>query len=113
MAVATPRWAQVQLTLPPAKRGCHLITQRVQKAVEAQMQTIEVGLAHVFSACLAARNVAGQMRASQRAASHVLGPPADNTRPRSSTHQRVAHAERERRPERAGRHGNFHDAGRA
>jgi transposase len=55
MAVATPRWAQVQITLPPARRGCHLITQRVHTAVEAELRTIEVGLAHVFSTCLSVR----------------------------------------------------------
>ena len=52
MAVATPRWAQVQITLPPAKRGCHLITQRVAAACAQEMKHIEIGLAHVFSACL-------------------------------------------------------------
>ena len=51
MAVTTPRWAQVQITLPPAKRGCHLITQRVAAACAQEMKHIEIGLAHVFSAC--------------------------------------------------------------
>ena len=46
--MATPRWAQVQLTLPPAKRGCHIITQRVTKAIEEPMRSIDVGIAHIF-----------------------------------------------------------------
>ena len=36
------------LTLPPAKRGCHLITRQVTDAAKPGLAKLRVGLAHVF-----------------------------------------------------------------
>ena len=39
---------QYTLTLPPAKRGCHLITRQVVDAAKPGLSRLRVGLAHVF-----------------------------------------------------------------
>jgi secondary thiamine-phosphate synthase enzyme len=41
-------WTQATVTLPAAKRGCHLITNRIVSAVDTELKTLAVGLCHVF-----------------------------------------------------------------
>jgi secondary thiamine-phosphate synthase enzyme len=43
-----PHTQQYTLTLPPAKRGCHLITRHVTDAAKPGLAKLRVGLAHVF-----------------------------------------------------------------
>ena len=43
-----PLSPQYTLTLPPAKRGCHLITRHVTEAAKPGLGRLRVGLAHVF-----------------------------------------------------------------
>jgi secondary thiamine-phosphate synthase enzyme len=40
-------WIQKQITLPPFRRGCHLITDLVASSL-AELREIRVGLLHVF-----------------------------------------------------------------
>lgn len=40
-------WVQTELTLPPFRRGCHLITDRILAALP-ELDRFEVGLLHVF-----------------------------------------------------------------
>ncbi|GAB2285632.1 hypothetical protein Dimus_020074 [Dionaea muscipula] len=47
-AVATPKWAQKTITLPPQRRGCHLITSKVLKEIGQDLSEFKCGLAHLF-----------------------------------------------------------------
>uniref|UniRef100_A0A0R0G1N2 Secondary thiamine-phosphate synthase enzyme n=1 Tax=Glycine max TaxID=3847 RepID=A0A0R0G1N2_SOYBN len=46
--VAAPKWAQKTITLPPLKRGCHLITSKIVKEVRQELSEYQCGLAHLF-----------------------------------------------------------------
>ncbi|XP_057757034.1 uncharacterized protein LOC130976246 [Arachis stenosperma] len=46
--VAAPKWAQKTITLPPHKRGCHLVTPKIVKEIEQDLSGFKCGLAHVF-----------------------------------------------------------------
>ncbi|MED6206152.1 hypothetical protein PIB30_024315 [Stylosanthes scabra] len=46
--VAAPKWAQKTITLPPHKRGCHLITPKIVKEIQQDLSGFKCGLAHVF-----------------------------------------------------------------
>ncbi|KAK9097639.1 hypothetical protein Syun_024684 [Stephania yunnanensis] len=43
-----PKWAQKTITLPPHKRGCHLITPKIIKEIEEDLSGIKCGLANLF-----------------------------------------------------------------
>ncbi|KAF8409843.1 hypothetical protein HHK36_002361 [Tetracentron sinense] len=45
---AAPKWAQKTITLPPHKRGCHLITPKILKEIEQDLSGFNCGLAHLF-----------------------------------------------------------------
>jgi len=47
-AATAPKWAQKTITLPPHKRGCHLITPKILKAIELDLSGFKCGLAHLF-----------------------------------------------------------------
>ncbi|KAF7817692.1 UPF0047 protein C4A8.02c-like isoform X1 [Senna tora] len=46
--VASPKWAQKTITLPPQRRGCHLITSKILKEIEQDLSGFKCGLAHLF-----------------------------------------------------------------
>ena len=50
MSVSAPAsaWAQARLTVTAPKRGCHLITGDVERAIGPELRTFRVGLCHVF-----------------------------------------------------------------
>ncbi|KAH9302930.1 hypothetical protein KI387_014513, partial [Taxus chinensis] len=41
-------WAQKTFSLPPKKRGCHLVTSQVVKEIQPELQGFKFGLAHFF-----------------------------------------------------------------
>ena len=41
-------WYQKEVTLPSKKRGCHLVTEDIERNVP-DLQNIKVGLAHIHS----------------------------------------------------------------
>nr|VDC66276.1 unnamed protein product [Brassica rapa] len=43
-----PKWAQKTITLPPQRRGCHLITPKILKEIGQDLSGFNCGLAHVF-----------------------------------------------------------------
>ncbi|KAL1219772.1 hypothetical protein V5N11_028761 [Cardamine amara subsp. amara] len=43
-----PKWAQKTITLPPQRRGCHLITPKILKEIGQDLSDFNCGLAHVF-----------------------------------------------------------------
>ncbi|KAK7251984.1 hypothetical protein RIF29_35634 [Crotalaria pallida] len=47
MATA-PKWAQKTITLPPHRRGCHLVTSKIVKEIEHDLSGFNCGLAHLF-----------------------------------------------------------------
>ncbi|XP_008237871.1 PREDICTED: UPF0047 protein C4A8.02c isoform X3 [Prunus mume] len=48
MAAAGPKWAQKTITLPPQRRGCHLITPQIVKEIGQELSDFNCGLAHLF-----------------------------------------------------------------
>ncbi|KAL4650556.1 hypothetical protein ACB092_01G095400 [Castanea dentata] len=48
MAAAGPKWAQKTITLPPQRRGCHLITPKIVKEIGQDLSEFKCGLAHLF-----------------------------------------------------------------
>uniref|UniRef100_A0A803QVX5 Uncharacterized protein n=1 Tax=Cannabis sativa TaxID=3483 RepID=A0A803QVX5_CANSA len=48
MAAASPKWAQKTITLPPLRRGCHLITPKITKELGDDLSQFNCGLAHLF-----------------------------------------------------------------
>ncbi|KAE8057480.1 hypothetical protein FH972_014170 [Carpinus fangiana] len=48
MAAAAPKWAQKTITLPPQRRGCHLITPKIVKEIGQDLSEFKCGLAHLF-----------------------------------------------------------------
>ncbi|KAB2626293.1 hypothetical protein D8674_017953 [Pyrus ussuriensis x Pyrus communis] len=47
-AAGGPKWAQKTITLPPFKRGCHLITPKIVKEIGEELSDFKCGLAHLF-----------------------------------------------------------------
>ncbi|XP_027150625.1 uncharacterized protein LOC113750884 isoform X1 [Coffea eugenioides] len=48
-ATATsPKWAQKTITIPPQRRGCHLITSKILKEIGQDLSGFKCGLAHLF-----------------------------------------------------------------
>ncbi|EXB56237.1 hypothetical protein L484_024774 [Morus notabilis] len=47
-AASAPKWAQKTITLPPLRRGCHLITPKIVKEIGEDLSQFNVGLAHLF-----------------------------------------------------------------
>jgi secondary thiamine-phosphate synthase enzyme len=47
-ASSGPKWAQKTITLPPQRRGCHLITPKVIKEIGQELSGFNCGLAHLF-----------------------------------------------------------------
>ncbi|KDO85315.1 hypothetical protein CISIN_1g025199mg [Citrus sinensis] len=45
---SNPRWAQKTVTLPPLRRGCHLITPKIVKEIAQDLSEFKCGLAHLF-----------------------------------------------------------------
>jgi secondary thiamine-phosphate synthase enzyme len=45
---AVPKWSQKTVTLPPQKRGCHIITPLLLKDIEVDLGQFSCGLAHFF-----------------------------------------------------------------
>ena len=43
-----PLWFQHQITITAPSRGCHLITNEVQKAITNDLSQIKIGLCHLF-----------------------------------------------------------------
>ncbi|ORZ30119.1 hypothetical protein BCR44DRAFT_46899 [Catenaria anguillulae PL171] len=41
-------WAQKTISLQPRSRGCHLVTNEIVRAIEADLRKFKVGLANVF-----------------------------------------------------------------
>ncbi|CAN6712552.1 unnamed protein product [Malus baccata var. baccata] len=54
IAAGGPKWAQKTITLPPLKRGCHLVTPKIVKEIGEELSEFNCGLAHLFCnfACL-------------------------------------------------------------
>ncbi|KAF2312005.1 hypothetical protein P3X46_021691 [Hevea brasiliensis] len=48
MATAAPKWAQKTITLPPQRRGCHLITPKILNEIGSDLSEFKCGLAHLF-----------------------------------------------------------------
>lgn len=48
MAATGPKWAQKTITLPPHRRGCHLITPKIMKEIGQDLSEFKCGLAHLF-----------------------------------------------------------------
>ncbi|CAJ1939649.1 unnamed protein product [Sphenostylis stenocarpa] len=49
MAESTvPKWAQKTVSLPPFRRGCHLVTSKIVKEIEPDLSGFKCGLAHLF-----------------------------------------------------------------
>ncbi|KAM5574073.1 UPF0047 protein YjbQ [Rosa sericea] len=48
MAASGPKWAQKTITLPPQRRGCHLITPKIMKEIGQDLSGFNCGLAHLF-----------------------------------------------------------------
>ncbi|KAK9050621.1 hypothetical protein SSX86_030409 [Deinandra increscens subsp. villosa] len=46
--MATPKWAQKTITLPPHNRGCHLITPKILKEIGEDLSGFQCGLANLF-----------------------------------------------------------------
>ncbi|GAV65796.1 UPF0047 domain-containing protein [Cephalotus follicularis] len=46
--MAAPKWAQKTITLPPQRRGCHLITPKILKEIGQDLSEFKCGLAHLF-----------------------------------------------------------------
>ncbi|XP_019054911.1 PREDICTED: uncharacterized protein LOC104606910 isoform X1 [Nelumbo nucifera] len=46
--MAAPKWAQKTITLPPQRRGCHLITPKILKEIDQDLSGFKCGLAHFF-----------------------------------------------------------------
>ncbi|XP_048432776.1 UPF0047 protein C4A8.02c-like isoform X2 [Pyrus x bretschneideri] len=47
-AAGGPKWAQKTITLPPFKRGCHLVTPKIVKEIGEDLSDFKCGLAHLF-----------------------------------------------------------------
>ncbi|PHU01350.1 hypothetical protein BC332_31137 [Capsicum chinense] len=47
-SMASPKWAQKTVTLPPQRRGCHLVTSKIMKEIGQEMSGYKCGLAHFF-----------------------------------------------------------------
>ncbi|PHT32598.1 UPF0047 protein YjbQ [Capsicum baccatum] len=47
-SMASPKWAQKTVTLPPQRRGCHLVTSKIMKEIGQEMSGFKCGLAHFF-----------------------------------------------------------------
>ncbi|XP_044511093.1 UPF0047 protein C4A8.02c isoform X2 [Mangifera indica] len=45
---SAPKWAQKTITLPPHRRGCHLITPKIVKEIGKDLSEFKCGLAHLF-----------------------------------------------------------------
>ncbi|KAL2344701.1 hypothetical protein Fmac_005986 [Flemingia macrophylla] len=43
-----PKWAQKTVSLPPLRRGCHLVTSKIVKEIEQDLSGFKCGLAHLF-----------------------------------------------------------------
>ncbi|XP_068305516.1 uncharacterized protein [Pyrus communis] len=48
IAAGGPKWAQKTITLPPLKRGCHLVTPKIVKEIGEDLSEFNCGLAHLF-----------------------------------------------------------------
>ncbi|XP_006386119.1 uncharacterized protein LOC7474534 isoform X1 [Populus trichocarpa] len=48
MATSAPKWAQKTITLPPHRRGCHLITPKILNEIGSDLSEFKCGLAHLF-----------------------------------------------------------------
>ncbi|KAK3425158.1 hypothetical protein EUGRSUZ_F01955 [Eucalyptus grandis] len=48
MAASGPKWAQKTITLPPQRRGCHLVTPKILKEIGQDLSEFKCGLAHLF-----------------------------------------------------------------
>ncbi|CAN6712554.1 unnamed protein product [Malus baccata var. baccata] len=48
IAAGGPKWAQKTITLPPLKRGCHLVTPKIVKEIGEELSEFNCGLAHLF-----------------------------------------------------------------
>ncbi|XP_052487007.1 UPF0047 protein C4A8.02c isoform X2 [Gossypium raimondii] len=46
--VPAPKWAQKTVTLPPLRRGCHLVTSQILKEIRPDLSEFKCGLAHLF-----------------------------------------------------------------
>ncbi|XVF74027.1 hypothetical protein PTKIN_Ptkin13bG0028800 [Pterospermum kingtungense] len=46
--VPAPKWAQKTITLPPHRRGCHLVTSHILKEIRPDLSEFKCGLAHLF-----------------------------------------------------------------
>lgn len=47
-SMASPKWAQKTVTLPPQRRGCHLVTSKIMKEINQEIAGFKCGLAHLF-----------------------------------------------------------------
>ena len=45
---ATPRWYQKTISITAPSRGCHIITNEVNKAIKDEISTIQVGMMNLF-----------------------------------------------------------------
>lgn len=43
-----PVWKQVQVSLRPKARGCHLVTNELRDSLDANLRDMEMGLAHLW-----------------------------------------------------------------
>ncbi|DBA83618.1 TPA: hypothetical protein ACH3X1_006183 [Trebouxia sp. C0004] len=43
------KWAQHEIKLPAYRRGCHLVTDQIQKQICSSLSGYKVGLANIFS----------------------------------------------------------------
>jgi secondary thiamine-phosphate synthase enzyme len=46
--MGTPQWFQHEISITAPSRGCHLVTDNIQKAIGSDLSNIKIGMANVF-----------------------------------------------------------------
>lgn len=46
--MSTPRWFQKEISITAPYRGCHLITEDINKAIQSELSTVKIGMANLF-----------------------------------------------------------------
>jgi len=46
--MSTPRWFQHEISITAPSRGCHLITNDINKAIKNDVSSIKIGIANLF-----------------------------------------------------------------
>lgn len=46
--MSTPRWFQKEISITAPYRGCHLITEDINKAIQSELSTVKIGMVNLF-----------------------------------------------------------------